>query len=145
MRAAAAEVAGQCFFDLAVGGLGSFVEQRLGGHDHAVDAVTALHGLLVDEGLLDLVHFLSRAQTFESSDGFILRGADLSDAGTDGVAVHDDGAGAALRHAAAVFGSVELEVVAQNVKQWSFGLCVDNAILTIHFEWNSRHSCLLLL
>src|SRR2546422_11450054 len=95
--------------DLAVGGLGVLVEQSLGAHDHAVDTVAALHGLLIDEGLLELMHLLAVAQTFQRSDALILRSADLSDAGTDGIAVHDERAGAALRHAATALWSVELE------------------------------------
>ena len=75
MRAAAAEIARQRFFDLAVGGLGSFIEQRFGRHDHAVDAVATLGGLLIDEGLLDPVHLLGGAQTFERGDRLILSGA----------------------------------------------------------------------
>jgi len=138
VRAAAAQIAGQSFFDLAVAGLGIFIEQRFGSHNHAVDAVAALHRLLVDEGLLDFVHLLSRAQAFEGSDRAILGGAHLGHAGTDGVTVHDDGASAALRHTAAVFGSVELEIVAQDVEQRRFRIYVDNATLAIHLEWNSR-------
>jgi hypothetical protein len=49
MAAAAAQVTGQSIFDFAVGGLGIFVEQNLGRHNHAVDAVSALPGLLFDE------------------------------------------------------------------------------------------------
>ena len=139
MRAAAAQVARQGFFDLAVGRLGGLIEQSLGAHDHAVDTVTALHRLLVDEGLLELVHLLGVAQTFERSDGFILRSADLSDAGTDGITVHDDGAGAALRHAATVLWSVELEIVAQGVEQWHIGLSIDGLTFTVHSEGYFRH------
>ena len=95
---------------MVIGGLGSFVEQSLGRHDHAVDAVTALHRLLVDKGLLDLVHLLGRAQTFEGGDGFVLRRADGSDAGANGVAVDDDGASTALGQAAAELGAIELEI-----------------------------------
>ena len=107
MSAAAAQIAGQRLFDLGVGGLGVFVEQRFGGHDHAIDAVAALHGLLVDKGLLDLVHLLGGAETFEGGDGLVLRAAHRGDAGADGVAVDDYGASAALRQAAAELGAVE--------------------------------------
>src|SRR6266536_1903798 len=145
MRAAAAQVAGQGFFDLAVGRLGVLVEQSLGAHDHAVDTVAALHGLFIDEGLLELVHLFGGAQTFEGGDRAVLSGADLGHAGTDGIAVHDDGAGAALRHAATILRSVELEIVAQNVKQRGFRVRIDDLTLAIHLEWNSRHRRLLRL
>ena len=97
MRAAAAQVAGESFFDLRVRRFWVFIEQGFAGHDHTVDAVAALHGLLVDESLLDLVHLLGIAQAFERDDGFILRCAHGSDTGANRVAVHDHRASAALR------------------------------------------------
>src|SRR2546422_3009631 len=59
--------------DLAVGGLGVLVEQSLGAHDHAVDTVAALHGLLIDEGLLELMHLLGdrKSTRLNSSHGYI--------------------------------------------------------------------------
>ena len=134
MRAATTQVAGQGGLDLAVGGLGSFIEQRLGRHDHAVNAVTALHRLLVDKGLLDLVHLLGRAQAFESGDRFVLSRADGSDAGANGVAVHDDGASTALGQAAAEFRAIEFKIVTQSVEQGHVGLCVDGLILTVYLQ-----------
>ena len=97
MRAATTEVAGQGGLDLVIGGLGILIEKSLGRHDHAVDTVTALRRLLVDKGLLDIVHPLDRPRTVERGDGFVLRCADWSNAGTKGVTVHDHGASAALR------------------------------------------------
>jgi hypothetical protein len=52
MRAAAAQVAVKRFDDLLVVGLGVGDQQRLGRHDDAVDAIAALHRLLVNKGLL---------------------------------------------------------------------------------------------
>src|SRR3546814_21148732 len=65
MRSAAAEITLQRLLDVAVARIGVFVEQRLRGHDHAVDAVAALRGLLVDEGLLARVRLVDRAEPFE--------------------------------------------------------------------------------
>ena len=115
-------------------GLGFLSSSAFVRHDHAVDAVAALHRLLVDEGLLDFVHFLGRAQTFEGGDRFILRGADGSDAGANGVAVHDDSASSALRQAAAELGAVQLEIITQSVEQGHFRLCFDGLILTVYSE-----------
>ena len=107
MRAAAAQISRQRFLDLAIGGFGSFIEQRFGRHDHTVDAVAALSRLLIDEGLLDLVHLLGRAQAFQGRDGLILHGAHGGDAGADGVAIDDNGEGAALSQTAAELGTIE--------------------------------------
>jgi hypothetical protein len=62
MCAAAAEITRQRFSDLAVRRFGIFIQQGFARHDHAVDAVAALGRLFIDEGLLNLVHFLGRAQ-----------------------------------------------------------------------------------
>ena len=50
----------------ALGRRGLRVEQRLGRHDHAVAAVAALAGLLLDEGLLQRVQLLDRAQALDA-------------------------------------------------------------------------------
>ena len=54
MGAAAAEIARQRGLDLGFGRLGGLVEQGLGLHDHAAQAIAALGGLLLDEGALQL-------------------------------------------------------------------------------------------
>lgn len=104
MRAAAAEITRQRFFDLAVRRFGIFIQQGFARHDHAVDAVAALGRLLIDERLLNFVHLLGRAQAFERRDRFILHRAHRSDTRANGVTLHDDGAGAALSEAAADLG-----------------------------------------
>src|SRR4051794_26128176 len=58
--AAAAQIVGERLLDVAVRGVAVPVEQLLGHHDHAIDAVAALHRLLVDEGLLDRMRLLDR-------------------------------------------------------------------------------------
>src|SRR5438445_8352165 len=65
MRAAAAKVVRQLGFDLLFRRLRVALQQGGGLHDHAVDAVAALHGLLLDEGLLDWMRIRVRAQPFE--------------------------------------------------------------------------------
>jgi hypothetical protein len=125
MSAAATQVPSQRLFNLRVRRLGVIVEQGFGGHDHTADTVAALDGLLVDEGLLNLVHLLGVAQAFDCRDRFILRRADRSDAGTNRVAVHDYSASAALSQSAAELGTVQLQVVAQSVEQRHLRLDVD--------------------
>ena len=49
---AAAEMTGQRLAHVGIGRLRLLIQQFLGLHDHAVDAIAALRGLLVDEGLL---------------------------------------------------------------------------------------------
>ena len=76
MGAAAAQVAGQCVLDLRVAGFGVGFQQRSRAHDHAVDAVAALHGLLVNKSLLQLVGLAVLAQAFQCGDGLACQCAD---------------------------------------------------------------------
>ena len=55
MRSAPAQIAIERIRTSDSVGWGLQVEQRLGLHDHASDAIAALGGLLIDEGLLQLV------------------------------------------------------------------------------------------
>src|SRR5688572_6305595 len=96
MREAAAEHAGERLLQLRVGGARIPVEQRLGAEDHAAEAEAALHGLLVDEGLLYRVRLLGRAEPLERGDVRAADGLHRRDAGPRRLAVDDDGAGAAL-------------------------------------------------
>jgi hypothetical protein len=93
------------------------LEERSGLHDHAVDAVAALHRLLFDERLLQRVRLLGRAEPFE---GHHFRPRSLRDrehARADRPAVDMHGAGAALREPAAEARPVLMEVLAQRVEQ----------------------------
>jgi len=68
MRAAAAKMMTQRFHHLVVGRARGTQQQRLGRDNHAVKAVAALRGLLVDEGLLHRIGMLARAEAFERHD-----------------------------------------------------------------------------
>src|ERR1700730_679487 len=61
----AAEIVCEFHFDLLFGRIRIARQQGGGLHDHAVNAVAALHGLLFDEGLLDGVRTLVRTHPFE--------------------------------------------------------------------------------
>src|SRR5262245_56462303 len=106
MAAAAAEVAGEPVAHLRLGRARVAIEQRLCGHDHAVEAVAALPGLLVDESLLQRMELGGGAQPLERGH---LRLSDLADrryAGARRHPVNQHGAGATLRQAATKFGRV---------------------------------------
>ena len=68
MRAAAAEIVGERLLDLGLARLLVLREEGRRLHDHAVDAVAALRGLFVDEGLLHRMRLLRRAEPFERHD-----------------------------------------------------------------------------
>src|SRR5262249_39167353 len=119
MRPAATEIAAEGPLDLAIARVRGALEERLAGHDHAVDAVAALGGLLFDEGSLERVRLLARAQPLERRDPAPGSLGDRHRARARCLAVHEHRARPALREAAAELRPVEREVVAQDVEQRS--------------------------
>jgi len=134
MRATAAEIVAQRGERFLFRRLRVDREQRLGGHDHAVEAVAALRGLLVDESLLHHVRLVACAEAFERHDVAPGATADRNDAGAGGHAIDQDSAGAAFTQAATVFRAVESEVVAQHIEQRRLALCRDVVDPAVHGE-----------
>src|SRR5258707_3698377 len=117
MRAAAAFEAAERRADLGVTRMRIAGEERGRRHDPAIDAVAALRHLLVDIGLLHLMRLLRRAEPGEGGDLAARRRRERRDAGADGGAVEMDGAGTALREAAAEMRVGKAEIAAQGVEQ----------------------------
>ena len=134
MGAAAAEMRFQFGPNLRVGRLGVFLQQRLRPHHHSGNAVAALRRLLFHEGALDRRGRIDRAQTFKRRHLLALKQKQRRDAGQHRLAVDDHGAGAALAEPAAEFGGVELDVVAEDVKQRRVGIRFDLVIVTIDLQ-----------
>src|SRR2546425_2475500 len=68
MGSTAAQILRERGTNLLLAGLAVGLQQGRGLHDHAVDAVAALGGLLVNERLLQRVRLSRRAQPFERHD-----------------------------------------------------------------------------
>src|SRR6185436_10372713 len=137
---AAAEDARQRLLDLAVGRARVLIEKRLRGEDHAVQAEAALPRLLLDEGALDRMGPLRRAQPLEGRD---LRAADAADrghAGADRAAADDHGAGAALAEAAAEFRPAQREVVAEDVQERRCRVDVEGMRAAVDGERDGAHA-----
>src|SRR3989442_14403083 len=111
--AATAYVAAHGAFDFGVGGALYLGEQRRGAHDLARLAVTALRHVVRDPGLLQHSAFLGVADALDRRDSLASSRAERRRAGSRGLSVHVNGAGAAQRHAATVLGAGHAEVVAQ--------------------------------
>ena len=95
-------------------GLRMGCQQRLARQHHAGDAEAALHGAVVDEGLLQVVRAAVGAT--DAFDGGHLPPARLRgqhQAGVDQPPVQQHGAGAALADAAAFLGAGQVQVVTQ--------------------------------
>jgi hypothetical protein len=58
MRSATTEIVGKCVLDVGFAWLLVLCQEGGRLHDHAVDAVAALRGLLVDESFLNWMRFL---------------------------------------------------------------------------------------
>ena len=117
MGAAAAEMPVERVDDLGARRLGVAVEQRLGGHDDAGQAVAALAGLLVEEGLLQRMQLVRRAEPLDGGHAAAGDRAGLARAGEDRLAVDQHHAGAALLQPAAVARAHQAEMVAQGLQQ----------------------------
>src|ERR1700731_3984756 len=101
MGPAAAQIAGKSQPDLGLARLLDAVEQRFGQHDHAGDAVAALHRLLRDERGLQRVRPLDGTEAFERGDLRLPERADWRDAGAHCRPADQHRAGAALATPAA--------------------------------------------
>src|SRR5438309_4530869 len=111
MGAAATEIVGERNPDLGFARVLGLRQEGGRLHDHAVDAVAALCGLLVDEGLLHAMHLLALGQAFERDD--LLFRADRAErdlARAHGLAVDMHRAGAALAETAAETRAVQAEI-----------------------------------
>src|ERR1700693_5909166 len=103
MRTAAAEIAGEPLLDLLQVRFRRLVEKRLRRHNHAVGAIATLRSLLGDEGCLERVGHLGRAQTFEGRNRTARGLPHRSDARARGLAVDQNRAGSALSEPATEF------------------------------------------
>ena len=131
---AAAEMTGQRLADIGVGRTRFLIQQFLGLHDHAVDAIAALRGLLVDEGLLQRMRLLDGAERLDGGDLGIAERADRGDAGARRLAVDQHRAGAALRQPTAELRPGEEQIVPQHVEQRRIGFGRRAVACTIDFE-----------
>jgi hypothetical protein len=90
-----------------------------GGHDHSVDAVTALCGLLPKESLLNSVKVPARAEPFQSGYLFSPDGIDSNRARTDGLTLEDDCTRSTLTQAATKLRPIQLKIISKYVQKRS--------------------------
>ena len=102
---AAADVAGDRFFDVFRRRFGGAVEQRFDRNNVARRAVAALHRAGVDECLLHRMQFIAIGQSFDRGDLGAVGIGGHGDAGVDRLAVKNNRAGAALAGIAAELGA----------------------------------------
>jgi hypothetical protein len=109
-------------------------------HDHAVDAVPALHGLLIDERLLQRMETVWRTQPFQRDDMPRTDAGQRCHAGTDGAAINVHGTCAALPEAATEARSAQADIVSQHIEQRGIGIIdINRDRVAIHQKclWHS--------
>ena len=114
--AATADI-GDVGVDVGVGRLRLVLEQRRHRHDHAALAIAALRHVVFEPGLLHLVQHAVLRQPFDGGDLPAVDRAQRHRARAHRDAVDMDGAGAALRDAAAVFGAGQSDRLPQHPQQ----------------------------
>src|SRR6516225_8334629 len=119
--AAAAKIIRQLGFDISFAGLGIAQQESGGLHDHAVDAIAALHGLLFDKGFLERMRLCIRAKALKRDDlAFDRRHWGNARANRRSINVH--GAGAALAETTPETWTVQAEFIAQDIEQRRVGV-----------------------
>src|SRR5436190_19716000 len=129
ISSAAADV-GQISVDIGVGWLRMVFQECNGRHDLSGLAVTALRDILGKPGLLHGVLRIRR-QAFDGCDALVGNVPDLNATGADGLAVYMNGAGTALRNAAAEFRTGHSEFVADDPKQWRLRFYIQRIRLSV--------------
>src|ERR1017187_9510163 len=117
--AAAAHVAAETVLYVVQGGVGVFGEEALSGHDEARGAVSALLGVVIDEGGGDGV---ADGETFDGLDVAALGIDGEHVTGVDTLACKQDGAGSTDATIADLLGAGVVEAIAQRVEQGDRGL-----------------------
>ena len=99
------------------------IQQALCGQDEAGRAETALGRAVENPGFLQRMQMIGRAQPFQRHDlGVVFNAFHLDDAAADELAVHDDGAGAAMAFFATELHAGELELIAQHISENVVGI-----------------------
>ena len=122
MSAAAADIFRQRVLDLSERRMRRLAQQRLRRHDHPVCAVTALRGLLGNEGGLKRIRVFRSAQSFDRRDRAIRNLIDRRKAGARRFSFHQYGAGTALAKSTAKPRAMQAQAITQQVQQWLLGI-----------------------
>jgi hypothetical protein len=133
---AAAEIAGESFFDFVSRGVRFLVQEMAGSHKDAWRANAALGAAAVEYGLLQAVQVGGWREAFDRGDVSSVCLQNRDEATVDEQVVYQDAAGATFAFAASFLGAGQAEVVAQDVEQAFHGINVECSRLAIHRERN---------
>src|SRR5215510_1301238 len=93
---AATEIAGKSKTDLLFGGVGIFIQKRLGHHQHSRRAIAALSAAVLNKSFLDGMEFRADLQAFNRCNIRAVELAGKNQARVDRLAVEQNGARAAI-------------------------------------------------
>jgi hypothetical protein len=134
MGAASAEISSKRLTDFGSGRMWVPVEERLCGHDHSVDTVTALRCLLGNESLLKWMGLVDSTKPFQRNHRCGADGRQREHTGADSLGADYGGARTALRKAASKFRSIKAEIIAQNVEQRRVAIGRDDALGRVYMD-----------
>jgi len=137
IRGTAADVARHSVIDLSVGGTMICCEKGGGGHDLARLAIAALGNLFIYPCLLDRMEFVS--ETFDGHNLVPNSALNRRLAGARGLAIYMYRTRTAHGDAAAVFGSGQLQQVAEDPEQGHVGFRSHDVRTTVDFQGELRH------
>jgi hypothetical protein len=120
--------------DLRIRGIRVFFQQPDCSHDHASSAITALKRPSLKKCFLHRVQLATLRQPFDRQYAFLVGVPDGCHAGGNTFAVEQDGAGAALAFATAVFRAREIKVFTQDFEQRTIGISSDSSGLAVNRE-----------
>ena len=122
MSAAAADIFRKRVLRLIERRMRRLAQQRLRRHDHPVCTVTALRGLLGNEGGLKCIRVFRSAQSFDGGDRAIRNLIDRRNAGAHRFSLHQYGASAALAKSTAKLRAMQAQAISQQVQQRLLGI-----------------------
>jgi hypothetical protein len=136
----AADIALKRLLDFWLGRRGIFSKQGHAGQDHSRGAVTALHGIALNEGFLYRMQTIAVGDAFNGCDLLACHTGDGGDARAVWNAIDQNRAGSALALTASVLGAGEIQLIPQNEEQWPFRINGHAYAFAIH---NQVHRAIL--
>lgn len=140
VSSAATDVALERLLDLGLRRQGILPKQRHTGQDHSRRAITALHGIALNERFLHRVEAVPVGEALNRGDPLPCHAARRSDARAVRDALDENRAGSALPLATAVFGAGKVHLIPQNEKQGPLRINRHVQALAIH---NQIHTVIL--
>ena len=137
ISSAAADVTFECTANFRFTRVRSLLQESNAGEDHSGSAITALHGVGLDEGFLQRMEAAVLRQPFDGGDFFARDLGHLRDAGAHRRAIDEHGAGSAVAFATAIFAAGEFQLVAEDPEQEAVGVQLEPVMRLIDDKFHA--------